>query len=388
MKQTRKYLPEEKFLNIDNIRVLMNFKNNLFSCLLIVVMNFSGCRSDQSARLDATSRNISSVAENQVELVRNDKDRKVDVMINGTHFTSYLYPEDLKKPVLYPIKTANGTIITRGYPIEPRPGERVDHPHHVGLWFNYGDVNGLDFWNNSDAIPENKRSNYGTILHKEIKNIHTSSDMGQLDVTMEWVGPGGEKILQENTSFIFKGKGNQRLIDRITTLKALENDVFLKDNKEGVLGLRVARELEHPSENPEIFTDASGKPTDVPIMNNEGVTGNYRSSEGTEGNEVWATRANWMILSGQINDEHISVAILDHKDNVGFPTYWHARGYGLFAANPLGQKAFSDGKEELNFKLSAGESVTFKHRIIVNSGEKVPDEQLNNEYNNFIRTNF
>lgn len=40
---------------------------------------------------------------------------------------------------------ASGKVITRGYPMNPRPFERMDHPHHVGLWFNFGDVNGLDF---------------------------------------------------------------------------------------------------------------------------------------------------------------------------------------------------------------------------------------------------
>jgi hypothetical protein len=50
---------------------------------------------------------------------------------------------------LYPLIADGGITVTRGYPLEPRPGERVDHPHHAGLWFNYGEVNGFDFWNNS-----------------------------------------------------------------------------------------------------------------------------------------------------------------------------------------------------------------------------------------------
>lgn len=201
---------------------------------------------------------------------------------------------------------------------------------------------------------------------------------------MDWVGLDGKALLKENTTFIFRGTDNKRMIDRITKLTALE-DVSFKDNKEGVLGLRVARELEHPSDKPEIFTDASGKVTNVPSLNNEGVTGLYRSSEGIEGNEAWGTRGKWVKLSGKIKDENISVAILDHPDNVGYPTYWHARGYGLFAANPLGQKAMSDGKEELNFKLLAGESVTFKYRIIIYSGEEVSDGQTNTDFDKFTR---
>ena len=88
-----------------------------------------------------------------VEVKVNEAAKRVDVTIDGKPFTSYIWPSTLKKPVLYPLRTAKGTLVTRGFPLDPRQGERVDHPHHVGMWLNHGDVNGLDFWNNSDAIP-------------------------------------------------------------------------------------------------------------------------------------------------------------------------------------------------------------------------------------------
>jgi hypothetical protein len=330
------------------------------------------------------SMNNEETLEEHVRLERNDAERKVDVYIDGSHFTSYLYPEDIEKPVLYPIKTAHGTYITRGYPLDNRSGERIDHPHHIGLWLNYGDVNGLDFWNNSSAIPADKKDRYGTIIHQSIESVD-SGDKGELMVTADWVDHEGTVLLKEKTKFVFWGEGEKRIIDRITQLSALDKEILFKDNKEGMLGMRMARELEHPSSKPEKFTDAQGNPTDVPTMNNDGVTGLYRSSEGVEGDDVWGTRGKWMNLSGTINNENISVAIMDHPDNVGYPTYWHARGYGLYAANPLGQKAMSEGKEELNHKLNAGESMTFRHRIVVYSGEKVTDDALNKEFDRFSR---
>ncbi|WP_317047753.1 DUF6807 domain-containing protein [Pleomorphovibrio marinus] len=323
--------------------------------------------------------------EERIQLVRNDDQKKVDVIIDGEHFTSYIYPETIEKPVLYPIKTSKGTFITRGYPIANRPGERVDHPHHVGLWLNYGDVNGLDFWNNSDAISAEKKPNYGSIIHREILHIESGKDEGILEVAMDWVDHQGKVLLKEQTKFVFKGKGNKRSIDRITTLTANGQKVNFTDNKEGMLGIRMARELEHPSDKPEKFTDAQGNPTDVPSMNNEGVSGKYKSSEGIEGDDVWGTRAKWMNLAGTIEGENISVAILDHPDNVGYPTYWHARGYGLYAANPLGQKAMSGGKDELNHSLNAGESMTFKHRILVYSGKAVKDKDVEKDYKTFTK---
>jgi len=103
-----------------------------------------------------------------VTIVVNEAARRVDITIGGTPFTSYIWPERVKKPVLDPIRSAKGTIVTRGWPLNPRPGERVDHPHHVGLWFNYESVNGLDFWNNSDELKPEDAPKMGTILHRRI----------------------------------------------------------------------------------------------------------------------------------------------------------------------------------------------------------------------------
>ena len=104
---------------------------------------------------------LRAAASSGVEVKVNEAAKRVDVTIDGKPFTSYIWPDTLKKPVLYPIRTANGTLVTRGFPLDPRKGERVDHPHHVGLWLNHGDVNGLDFWNNSDASSRTRRRRWG-----------------------------------------------------------------------------------------------------------------------------------------------------------------------------------------------------------------------------------
>ncbi|GGH34596.1 hypothetical protein GCM10007423_25590 [Dyadobacter endophyticus] len=313
----------------------------------------------------------------KVDLVRNDKDKKVEVKIDGNPFTAYYYPGEktLKKAVLYPVATARGTVITRGWPLDPRAGERVDHPHHVGIWLNYEDVNGNDYWNNSDAVNHEKRA-YGTIIHTGITSVKSGKDKGELTVTADWVDKDGTLTLKEVTKYTFSGKGETRIIDRSTTLTAVLPEVSMPDVKDGMYAIRVARELELPSNKPEIFTDASGIATKVPALNNEGITGNYRNSNGIEGETVWGKRAIWCNLTGKIKDENISVAMIDHPKNVGYPAYWHARGYGLFAVNPLGMKALSDGKETLNFKLKKGESTTFRYRLVIAS-EHLKDATLN-----------
>ena len=295
-------------------------------------------------------------------------ERRVDVTVGGKPFTAYIWPERLAKPVLYPIRTARGTLVTRGFPLDPRAGERVDHPHHVGLWFNYGDVDGVDFWNNAETLPKEQQAKMGRIVHKGIASTKSGAGVGELVVEAEWIMPDGSVAIHERTRFVFRADGDTRSIERDTQLTAGDKPVGFPDNKEGVIGLRVARGLEQPADKPEVFTDASGKPTAVPVLDNTGVTGSYTSSEGLTGDKVWGTRGRWCALAGKLEGEDVVLLILDHPKNPGYPTYWHARGYGLFAANPLGQAALSNGKETLNFKLAPKATTTFRHRLVILPG--------------------
>jgi hypothetical protein len=319
---------------------------------------------------------------NLVQVTARESERRVDVTVGGMPFTSYIYPTSLKKPVLYPLRAASGTVVTRGFPLQPRPGERVDHPHHVGFWFNYGNVSGRDFWNNSTAIPDSAAPHMGTIVHRAVRGVSSGVGEGTLDVTEDWMTYQGRALLREDTRFVFRARAGLRSVERITTLTALDSAVSFTDNKEGMVGLRVARGLEQPSTTPEQFLDASGRATAVPVLDNTGVTGSYRSSEGKVGDAVWGTRGRWTMLTGVLNGEPLTLALLDHPRNVGFPTYWHARGYGLFAANNLGQKALSNGAEELNFSLAAGKSVTFRHELLILNGTATP-AQIEKEYASF-----
>lgn len=322
----------------------------------------------------------------KIQLVDDKSEQKVDVLIDGKLFTSYLYTDKLpvlKKPVLYPIVSANGVTVTRGFPLDPRPGERTDHPHHIGLWLNYGDVNGLDFWNNSDAIPDERKNEMGIIRNEKILSMKNDGNKAELTVTANWLNPDGSVLLKEKTVYTFTATEDSRIIDRETTLTALDKPVLFKDNKEGMIGMRMARQLELPSDKPVVLSDSHGKKTQVAKMDNAGVTGDYLNSEGVTGGDVWGKRAKWCALSGSVEGKDVTVVIMDKPGNVGYPTYWHARGYGLFAANPLGQKIFSDGKEELNFELKSHESVTFTYRIEILNGK--PDKKrLDKEYQDFI----
>lgn len=206
-------------------------------------------------------------------------------------------------------------------------------------------------------------------------------------VTSEsWLDPTGKELLSEKTEYHFIAANRSTwIIDRITTLTATGNTVTMKDTKEGMFAIRVARQLELPSKDKDLLIDARGNPSTIKASSNTNVTGNYRSSEGVTGLAVWGTRAKWMDLYGSIGNEKISLVICDHPKNQSYPTYWHARGYGLFSANPLGAKDFTNGKVELNFSIPAGKSTTFRYRVIVHSGDYLTDDGINAYADDFAK---
>jgi hypothetical protein len=320
--------------------------------------------------------NGQSVKNKGIRLERLDDQHKVNVYVNGSLFTSYQYPADLEKPFLYPVLAPNGSVITRGFPLEPRKGERIDHPHHIGIWFNHGNVNGLDFWNNSSAIPADKKGSYGHITVQKIVRAE-SGKKGLLEVASEWKDNSGNTLVTENTKYIFTAGKFSRTVDHISILTATNDPVVITDNKEGLFAIRVDRAFEMPSNESIIFTDEKGNPTTVKATDNTGVTGMYTSSGGLKGDAVWGTRNDWVLLSGIKDNVTITFGIFDHPKNPGYPAYAHARGYGLFSVNNLGQNAYDPKKEKVVWNLAKGESLTLRHRFFVQSGVEVtPDDAI------------
>jgi len=306
-------------------------------------------------------------AQNGFNIILKPANQRADITYNGQLITSYCYYDSIAKPFLYPVNTVDGITVTRGYPIAPRLGERTDHPHHVGIWLNYESVNGIDFWNNSTAIAPEKKHLYGTIRHEKIIKTLRSANKAQLSATAGWYNNKGDQFLKESTTYDFKVQNDVVIIDRTTTLTALKEPVVFKDVKDGFFAIRVARELEMPSKEPGIFVDAHGNKTKVDPSSGANISGMYYNSNGVKGDSVWSSKAPWAMLKGVKDHKNITIAIFDHPRNTGYPSYWHARGYGLFAINPLGRTIFSNGKETLNYTLKPGGSVTFRYRVSIAS---------------------
>jgi len=308
------------------------------------------------------------MAQQNVQVAQDAGTKTITVSIGGKLFTQFLFPDTLEKPVLYPINAANGTSVTRGYPLHPQPLDPTDHPHHIGLWLNFENVNGLDFWNNSFAIPAERKNKYGWIKTDRILETKSGS-VGVIAYHANWTNQANDVLLEENTRYEFSGNDQQRIIDRITTLTA-NTEVKFNDAKDGLLGLRVAHALEIPAKVDKKFTDDKGIVTVVKSNADDVANGNYVTSEGKVGDSAWSTRAVWCKMYGKMGNDSVSIVIIDHPKNPNYPTFWHARGYGLFAANPLGEKIFTNNKSEKNLTLQKGQSVTFRYRVVVANGKK------------------
>ncbi len=290
-------------------------------------------------------------------------ENRIAVAIDGKPYTQLFYGPDVTKPYLHPLRAASGTIVTRGYPMEKIPGESADHPHHRGLWFGHGDVNGADFWANEPMYKKNK---LGRIAMKSVDKITSGKESGSIDTTFEWFDVPGHAIMTEKRRMTFYRGDKTRTIDFDITLTPIVRVVF-GDTKEGTFAMRLAAGLETKEKDSLPQPPRTGQ-----MVNSEGKTGEA---------ECWGKRADWMDYHGELAGEKVGIAILDHPENPRHPTYWHTRGYGLYAANIFGLHDFlSDSKADGSMIVEPGKPVRFRYRVIIHPGDE-KDARIADLYN-------
>ena len=264
----------------------------------------------------------------------------VAISVDGKPFAVFQYGVEANKPFLSPLRSASGKTVTRLFPMQVVPGESRDHLHHRGLWFSYDDVNGVKFWEND---PSYKRGKIGKIVVKSVK--WKDGAAGTLTALMDWQDPDGKSLLSESREMTFSGDAKLRTVDTKITLTAA-TDVSLGDTKEGAFAIRLA----------EAFTEKRG----MKMTDSEGRAGMVN---------IWGKRAKWVDYQADLDGEKLGVAIMDHPGNPHFPTYWHARDYGMFSLNPFGQKSFDPSAAENITKLSKGQKLAFTWRLVIHPAE-------------------
>jgi hypothetical protein len=273
---------------------------------------------------------------------------KIQIEIDGKQYsTFYMTGDDVTKPYLWPVRAASGTYVTRAWPMEKVAEEDngpKDHPHQRGIWFAHDSVNGIDFWNNEASYNEPPKR--GKMVLKKVGAVHSGKDKGSLAATFDWTDRQGNVALTEDRVMTFYADPLMRIIDFDITLTSVQ-EVVWGDGKDGAFGIRLR-----------------------PILDEQGGTGKIMNAEGLTGEkQLWGKPSNWCDYSGAIGDEELGVAILDHPENPRHPVRWHARGYGLFAANPFGLSVFTNDKSQNGAQtLAPGKSLHFRYRVIVHPG--------------------
>jgi hypothetical protein len=270
------------------------------------------------------------------------------VTVDGRLFTEYRYGHYACRPFFYPLLTPGGQRLTRAWPVENVSGENQDHYHHRSVYTAHGLVNGVNLWD--------ENTGHGAMLQRGEPVVGVEADVAHIDGIIDWFGPDGQRLLEEWRQYWLSADGDLRVLDQRSEFRARYGAVTFGDTKEGGLfTLRVPTTM-----------DAKDRGR---IENANGQV--YDSGQGEE--TTWGQRAAWVDYSGPLaNGEQWGHTVVDHRGNPRHPTYWHVRGYGLFTANPFGAHDFRNDKAiDGSLTLAAGDSLTFRYRLIVHPGRGI-----------------
>lgn len=273
--------------------------------------------------------------------------------IDGKLFTEYVFT-GAPHVYFYPVLGPGGAKMTRDWPMQNPPGEEHDHPHHRSLWFAHGAVNDIDFWAEPPSFGSGKGHPTGEIRHDQFLEVKGGDQQGVIKDQLKWVAPDGSMPLTSVQTFrVYQRPENERLFDFEVALTAGAKDVIMGDTKEGSMAMRLAESmrLELPKKQP--------------------GQGHIVDDQGQRDNDVWGKHASWVDYSGPIDGKTLGVAFFDHPQNPRHPTRWHARDYGLFAANPFCEHEMDKSKPAGtgDFKIPAGQTVTFRYRVLIHEGD-------------------
>lgn len=279
----------------------------------------------------------------------------IQVAVGGEPFTTYYFDPAIAKAYLQPLRDAEGVVVTRGFPVGETipPGHEHDpslEPHQRPLYFGHGDIDGYDFWGEEVFEKyygrEAGKSKYGRMAIRKIDEMRGGPQSGTIRATFDLLGPDHKPFGSETQEYTFRGDKETRVIDCEYVIQANHDAIRMGDTKEGTFAIRVAPELDAPR-------------------------GHMVNSEGGEGEpQIWGKRADWVDYDGVINGKTLGIAIFDSPKSFRHPTYWHARGYGLFAANPFGIKEFTrDPAQDGSYTIPAGQSLKFRYRVLIHEGD-------------------
>lgn len=246
---------------------------------------------------------------------------RVRVEVDGKLFTEYIFA-GASRPYLYPVLAPDGTPLTRNFPMKDVPGEEQDHPWHRSLFFAHSNVNQVDFWNEGNGDAGHAPAEKGAQEQDQLLEANSGPE-GILIATDRWVAPDGRVVCTDIRRIGFHADASGRYIDFDIALRApADSPLTFGDNKDGTMAIRLAEWMTMPHKVHGALA---------------GGHGHILDANGDRDEAVWGKRADWCDYSAARGGRTYGVAIFDNPANIHHPTWWMARDYGLFGANPFGQ---------------------------------------------------
>ena len=270
-----------------------------------------------------------AVASAPLHLEAERKGDRVVVTVDGVPFTEYEFGEEWKYPHFYPVNgPATGQSVTV---------RRTDpFPHHTSLFFSCDRVNGGNYWQQG--------LERGRIASEDIRLVRSSGDEVVFEQDARWVRPDAPSPFADHRVITVRAPSeNLRVIDYAITLRALI-DVTIERTNHSLFSARMA---------PDLAVDGGGS-----LINDRGQSGE---------DETFGKNARWMDTRGPRGEAVEGLAILPHPQNDWMPTPWFTRNYGFFSPTPTFWWTEP-------FQMKTGETLTFRYRVVVHSGDPAPAE--------------
>ncbi|MBI4663333.1 MAG: PmoA family protein [Verrucomicrobia bacterium] len=262
----------------------------------------------------------------------------------------YVFRDDrIRRPYFAHVRTLDGIQVSRRHP--PVSGEdATDHDTmHPGIWIAFGDISDEDFWRNKGTI-RHERFDLGPVLANNELTFATENTL------LSSVSQPMARLVNR-ISFSAQPEGYLLVWDASFT-PTMENFYF-GDQEEMGFGVRVATAI---------------------IEKNGGTISNSSGLKGAKA--TWGKTAAWCDYSGVIDGRRVGVAVMPDPKNFRL-SWFHNRDYGLMAANPFGQNAFTKGPKS-KVGIARGETFRIRWGVFIHSSSETDSPGLERIYRDFL----
>jgi hypothetical protein len=291
--------------------------------IVVMVMKQCAKRYERLVRV-AVAMGLASAAmiAASVELKRGED--QIEVTIGGKPFTTYYFHKDVAKAYLMPLRTPSGAIVSRPFPVfndvsmadRRLPGFE---PHQRPLYFNHGDIDGVEFWSESlfsgaGARPDAKQPAnprpvraHGHMTLMKLEEVKDGPDSGTIRARFSLEDPNNRILGEETQSYTFRGDDRTRNIDCEYVFYALGNAIVFGDAKEGTFAVRLNAELSTPHD----------------LCSTRAARSENRKP------------AEWVNYSGTVSGKAVGVVAFDHPSSFRTPPLGTPALTGYWRPTPL-----------------------------------------------------